>query len=103
MLLALATHFHSEVFQFDVSSAYRIADLKEDVYVEQSPGFENPGKGSKLGCKLLRGLYGVKQAGRSWNRTLDKFLTEFGLTSSVIDNCCYSKRDMCGNRLFKCM
>ena len=103
MLLALATHFHSEVFQFDVSSAYLNADLEEDVYVEQPPGFETPGKGSKLVCELLKGLYGLKQAGRCWNRTLDKFLTEFGLTRSMIDSCCYSKSDLSGNRLFICL
>ena len=39
LLLALATQFHCEVFQLDVSSAYRNADLEEDVYVEQPPGF----------------------------------------------------------------
>ena len=52
MLLALATHFYCEVFQFDVSSAYLNAELEEDVYVEKPPGFEIPGKGSKLVCKL---------------------------------------------------
>ena len=103
MLLALATHFHCEVFQFDVNSAYLNADLEGDVYVEQRPGFEIPGKGSKLVCKLLKGLYGLKQAGRCWNRTLDKFLTEFGLTRSMIDSCCYSKSDLSGKRLFICV
>ena len=103
MLLAFATHFHCEFFQFSASSAYRNADLKEDVYVEQPPGFEIPGKGSKLVCKLLKGLYGLKQAGRCRNRTLDKFLTEFGLTRSVIDSGCYSKSDLIGNRLFICV
>ena len=60
MLLALATKFQCEVFQFYVSSAYLNADLEEDVYVEQPPDFEIPGKGSKLLCKLLKGLHGVK-------------------------------------------
>ena len=69
MLLALATHFHSEVFQFNVSSAYLNADLEENAYVEQPPGFEVPGRGSKLVCKLLKGPYGLKQARRCWNRT----------------------------------
>ena len=103
LLLALATHFHWEVFQFDVSSAYPNADLEEDVHVEQPPGFEIPGEGSKLVCKLLKGLYGTKQAGRCWNRTLDKFSTEFGLTPSMIDSCCYSMSDLSGNRLFICV
>ena len=103
MLLALATLFHCEVFQFDVSSAYLNADLEENVYVEQPPGFENSGKRSKLVCKLLKRLYGLKQAGRCWNRTLDKFLTEFVLSLSMIDSCCYSKSDLRGNRLFICV
>ena len=45
MLLALATHFHCEVFQFDVNSSCLNADLEKDLYVEQPPGFEIPGKG----------------------------------------------------------
>ena len=103
MFLAVATHFHCDVFQFDVSSAYLNADLEEDVYIEQHPDFELPGKGSKLVCKLLKRLNGLKQAGRCWNRTLDKFLTEFGLTRLMIDKCCYSKSDFRGNRLFICV
>ena len=103
LLLALATHFQCDVFQFAVSLTYLNADLEGDVYVKQLPGFENPGTGSKLVCKLLKGLYGLKQAGRCWNRTLDKFLTEFGLTRSMIDSCCYSKSDLSGNRLFICV
>ena len=54
MLLAVPTQFHCEIFHFDLSSAYLNADLDEDVYVEQPPGFENPGKWSKLVCKLLK-------------------------------------------------
>ena len=103
MLLALSTLFQCDAFQFDVNSAYLNADLEGDVYVEQPPRFEIPGKGSKLVCKLLKGLYGLKQAGRYWNRTLYKCLTEFGLTRSMIDSCCYSKSNLCGNRIFICV
>ena len=56
MLLALATHFHCENFQFHVSSTYLNAHLEKDVYVEQPSGFEIPGRGSKIVCKLLKGL-----------------------------------------------
>ena len=73
MLIALASHFHCEVFEFDDSSAYLNADLEEDVYVEQPPGFKTPEKGSKLVGMLLKRLYGLKRAGYCWNRTLDKF------------------------------
>ena len=64
LLFAIAVQFGCEVFQFDVSSAYLNAEVEEDVYVEQPPGFEVQGKSFKLVCKLLKGLYGLKQAGR---------------------------------------
>ena len=52
---------------------------------------------------MLEVLHGLKQAGHCWNTTLDKFLTEVGLTRSMIDSCCYSKSDLFGNRLFICV
>ena len=73
MILAFATRFHCDVFQFDFRSAYLNAGLEENVCVEQPTDFEIPGKGPKFVCKLLKGLYGLKQAGRCWSRTLDKF------------------------------
>ena len=79
------------------------ADLEEDVFVQQPPGSEFPNKDSKLVCKLLKGLYGLKQAGRCWNKTLDKFLIDFGLTRSEIDSCCYSMTDPSSFRLFVCV
>ena len=54
MLSALATQFHCEIFQFNLSLADRNADLEEDVYAKQPPSFEIPGKGSKLVCKMLK-------------------------------------------------
>ena len=95
--------FGSEVFQFDVSSAYLNAELEEDVYVERLPDFEVQRKSSNFDCKLLKGLYGLKQAGCCWNRTLDHFLTNFGLVRSFVDNCCYSEANSAGNRLFVCV
>ena len=100
---AIAVQFGCEVFQFDISSACLNAELEEDVYVEQPPGCELHGNSSKIVCKLLKGLYGSKQAGRCWNRTLDQFLTNFGLVRSTIDNCCYSKTTSAGNKLFVCV
>ena len=52
-------------------TAYFNAEMEEDVHVEQPFGFEFQGNGSKFVCKLLKVLYGLKQAGRCWNRTLE--------------------------------
>ncbi|CAN6299790.1 unnamed protein product [Urochloa humidicola] len=42
-------------------SAFLNGDLKEEVYVQQSPGFVIPGKEGKL-LRLRKALYGLRQA-----------------------------------------
>ena len=54
LFFAIAVQFGCEVFRFDVISAYLNAELEEDSYVEQPPGFEVQGKSSKFVCKLLK-------------------------------------------------
>ncbi len=44
-------------------------------------------------CKLLRSLYGLKQAGREWAILFSSFLTSWGMTRSTIDPCLYTYRD----------
>ena len=41
-------------------------------------------------CKLLRSLYGLKQAGREWNKLLVAFLIERGFKQSSIDVCLFT-------------
>ncbi len=47
--------------QFDIKTAYLHAPLDQPLYVRQPVGYEVPGKV----CMLLKGLYGMKQSGRS--------------------------------------
>ena len=72
MFSALATHYRTEVFRFDDSSFFLNPNIEEDVYVEKAPGFDFTGKGLKLACRLLKGLYGLKRAGLCWKTTHDK-------------------------------
>ena len=62
-VFALATKHDLELHQMDVKAAYLNTDLKEDLYMEASPGFEIP-EGHVL--KLKKGVYGMKQGGRVW-------------------------------------
>jgi hypothetical protein len=41
MLLAYATHHSFKLYQMDVKSAFLNVPIKEEVYVEQPPGFES--------------------------------------------------------------
>ncbi|KAH9673199.1 hypothetical protein KPL70_018014 [Citrus sinensis] len=51
--------------------------LKEDVYMEQPPGFIDSSKLSYV-CKLHKSLYGLKQAPRAWFECLSQALLDLG-------------------------
>ena len=46
---------------------------------------------SSANCR--KGLYGLKQAGRTWNQTIDPALKQLGLTPLDKDDCVYFHRD----------
>ena len=45
----------------DVKTIFLNGDLKEEIYMDQSEGFVEPGQEGKV-CKLTKSLYGLKQA-----------------------------------------
>jgi hypothetical protein len=73
ILLAYATHHSFRLFQMDVKSAFLNGPIKEEVYVEQPPGFEDEQYPDHV-CKLSKALYGLKQAPRAWYECLRYFL-----------------------------
>jgi hypothetical protein len=48
-------------------------EIKEEVYVEQPPGFEDSEYPNHV-YKLSKALYGIKQAPRAWYECLRDFL-----------------------------
>ena len=67
-ILAIAAIEDLELRSIDISHAFLNGDLEEDIYMEQPEGFEVGGPGHV--CKLKKSLYGLKQAGRVWNKKL---------------------------------
>ena len=61
----------------DVKSAFQNRYLKQEVYVSQSPGFENHEFPNHV-FKLDKALYGLKQGPRAWYKHLSNFLIENG-------------------------
>jgi len=74
----------------DIKGAYLNGILKENIYMEQPEG-SNDGTGRI--CWLIKTLYGLKQSGCEWNKTLDSKLIKFGFTQLISDPCVYIKWD----------
>ena len=74
--------------QMDVKSAFLHAPIEEEIYVKEPEGYSTtPNKV----WKLNKSLYGLKQSGRNWNTTLEKYLTQNGFTKSKADTCLFTK------------
>jgi hypothetical protein len=72
ILLAYAAHHSFKLFQMDVKSTFLNGPIKEEVYVEQPPGFEDD-MYPNHSYRLSKALYGLKQAPRAWYECLRDF------------------------------
>ncbi|KAJ9536512.1 hypothetical protein OSB04_un000306 [Centaurea solstitialis] len=90
ILMAISAYFNYEIWQMDVKTAFLNGKLTEDVYMEQPEGFVDPKNPNKV-CKLLKSVYGLKQASRSWNLHFDERIKEFGFAKREFEPCVYTK------------
>ena len=89
LFLATVAKQGKECWQFDIKNAFTESYLKEDIYLTPPAGVKVK-KGNVL--KVLRSLYGLKQAGRDWNLLLKGFLIEIGFTQSLADPCLFTHK-----------
>ena len=90
-LLAIAANDSNVMTQsWDVSTAFLYAPMNEDVYVEQPDGHSTHGKNKVY--KMMKSMYGTKQASRNWNLTVNNALCHIGFKQSVNDSCLYILR-----------
>jgi len=88
LILAIACILDLELDNMDVETAYPQSDLEEKVYVKQPIGYEQYGpNGEELVCQLRKSLYGLKQSGRNWHKTIDGWFRGYGLHCSSADPC----------------
>ena len=98
---ALAASWSTFVFQLDVRSAFLNANLSDEIYIEQPEGFAQAGaNGETLYCKLQKCLYGLKQAGREWNKTLTQWFLKNEFVQSTEDHCLFRCDGTNGSQLF---
>ncbi|GJR90085.1 retrovirus-related pol polyprotein from transposon TNT 1-94 [Tanacetum coccineum] len=81
-----------EVFApIDVKNAFLYDKIKEEVYVCQPLGFEDPDNPDKV-YKVVKALYGLHQAPRTWYETLAKCLLDNRFHKGKIDQTLFIKK-----------
>ena len=91
LVLALAASKHWYLHQLDVNNAFLHGDLDEEVYMSVPLGYKTEKPGQV--CKLLKSLYGLKQASRQWNYKLTTTLLSLGYIQSKSDYSLFVKSD----------
>nr|GEZ76713.1 hypothetical protein [Tanacetum cinerariifolium] len=91
LFLAYASFMGFMVYQMDVKSAFLYGTIKEEVYVCQPTGFEDPGYPDKV-YKVVKALYGLHQAPRAWYATLANYLLDNGFQRGKIDQTLFIKK-----------
>jgi hypothetical protein len=85
-MLALAANQGFEIRAVDISAAFlQGRELDREVYVRPLPEFKKPG----VVWKLLKGLYGLKEAARLWYDKLTKTMLEAGGQRLIGDPACF--------------
>ena len=85
MLIVIALHREWDILQWDVIAAYLQAELHHDVYVSDVNE-----DGELQYWKLNKTLYGLKQAGHEWYKTLERILQIAALKQCIADEGTYT-------------
>lgn len=87
VFLAMVAAENLECRQYDIKNAFTEATLKEKIYISAPDGVpvEN---GHSL--RLLKSLYGLKQAARDWHIVCRNYLRKLGFSQSLADPCLFT-------------
>ena len=114
-MMALSAELGLTVHQMDVVTAFLNGDIEEELFMEVPNGLEDAlneivnrdvdasnklrdkakGWSKELrqngpkACRIRKAIYGLRQSGRQWYKTLDVLLKHLGLTPIQADPCLY--------------
>ncbi|KAK3257140.1 hypothetical protein CYMTET_33764 [Cymbomonas tetramitiformis] len=92
IVITLALNLGLMVYHMDVDTAFLNSVLEEDLYVRLPRGLVY---GGHRCAKLLKAVYGLKQAGKEWFDTSDAFIMGYDsrMQRSDVEPCLYFIRD----------
>nr|GEZ61630.1 putative ribonuclease H-like domain-containing protein [Tanacetum cinerariifolium] len=91
LFLAYASFKDFVVYQMDVKGIFLYGKFKEELYVCKTPGIEDPNFSYRV-YMVIKSLYGLHQAPRSWYQTLSTYLLDNGFQRGKIDKTLFIKR-----------
>jgi hypothetical protein len=91
-LLSMANQFGWQVSQLDIETAFLNSPLNEDIYIK------NPFNKSEI-VKLLKSIYGLKQAPKDWCNCFSTFIISKGMIQVESDKCVFVRRNSKNNKL----
>jgi hypothetical protein len=95
LMIVFGIIFCWALWQVDFVMAYPQAPIEMGIFMELSQGIKTATGNSKDHVlKLLKKIYGQKQAGRVWNSFLVDKLTSMSFTSFLIDDCVFFRGDI---------
>ena len=95
LLIVIGIIFGWALRQVDFVMAYPQAPIECDMYMELPQGIRtSEGESKDHVLKLLKNIYGQKQAGRVWNEYLVDKLNSIGFKPSLIDDCVFYRDDI---------
>ena len=89
-LISIAAREGWELHQFDVNGAYLKGELDEELYMEVPEGVNIKGRESSV-WRLLKPIYGLKQAGHQYQKKRDETMTSLGFEKSAANPSLYVK------------
>ena len=100
-ILHLAATLGWDIQHFDVKTAFLHGILPEEemAYMEQPPGFETPGKEGWV-MRLMKSIYGMRQASRRWNQTFHQAVTGWDFKRVPCEWCVYVRHTASGSVIF---
>ena len=92
-VLAIVAAENLEIHQIDIKGAYLNGELtdQEVVYMKQPPGYPASPNSSQV-LRLLKTLYGLKQAGRRWYKKLVEIMEKLGFKRCDVDQAVFYRR-----------
>jgi vacuolar-type H+-ATPase catalytic subunit A/Vma1 len=95
MIVALAAQKGWTLYQLDVKSAFLHEELNEEVYVEQTKGYELENSSNKV-YRLKKALYRLKQDPRAWFNRIEAYFISEGFEKCYSEHTLFTKTNKRG-------